>query len=528
MRPRFTVANAPETVHAEKHRTQSVCRVLTPDEGRPKLQCERFLPPVAGKSSPPEEMWMRDTWENLGTALAARYARSSWRLPLLLIAGSLAFLAPLYCLRGVRLVRIGVLGVAGALGAAVAFVYPFQTLCAAIFLGFSQVGTYLPAGSFFAIPLLLAVARAVVDWLDGARLDLGTSSFGLSLALLLACALTSLVVVQAPGHAAEQGMLLLKGLLAYVAISQLAATPARIVAIIVVLASGLGVATLVVLRGLVAASGLQLLALAAEARFGGIRGDPNVQAAFANCMLPLLVALLGRARGGARLGVVLLILLMIATVVLSQSRAGMLLLGLLLVGLLLRARRARGYLVAGMLVLATVALLLPRAYWVRFVSIGQLRGIVVDRSLQVRQHALEGGWQLLQQHPWFGVGLGNFGDHAPRFMLGRYLAHNSFLEVGATLGVVGGLAYLALLGAGWHMARRAADSWGRAGRRTDQALAEGIGIALLAFCGSALTLSIPFYLIVWILLGLANAARRAAAASPGGPAPGCDDRSLIA
>jgi O-antigen ligase len=354
--------------------------------------------------------------------------------------------------------------------------------------------------------------------MDGTRLDLGTERFILALAVLLACAVTSLVVVHAPAPALDQGLLLLKGLLIYLAVSHFVTTPKRLVVVVLVLAGSLAVATLVILRGLVAASGLQLLALVAEARFGGIKGDPNVQAAIANSLLPLLVALLGRWRGWARFGVVLLILLLIVTVVLSQSRAGMLLLGFLMAGLALRERRSRGYVLAGLAALAGVALLLPQSYWVRFVSIGQLGGIVVDRSLQLRQHALQGAWQLVREHPWLGVGLGNFGEHAPRFMFGRFLAHNSFLEVAATLGIFGGLAYLALLGAGWDMARSAAACWKRSDRRSEQALAEGIGFALLAFCLSALTLSIPFYFIVWVLFGLANASRRVAAAAP--PPPG--------
>jgi O-antigen ligase len=300
------------------------------------------------------------------------------------------------------------------------------------------------------------------------------------------------------------------GLITYFGLSRLADSPRRILAVIVCMSAGIALGTLVIVRGLVSISGLQMLSLASGARFGGIRGDPNVQAAYTNCCVPVILYLLALSRRWARAGVAVLLLFLIATVVLSQSRAGMLLLALLLAGWLLHARRARGYALVGILALTVVAFLLPPVYWVRFQSIAQFRGIVVDRSLQLRQHALEGHWHVFLDHPWFGVGLGNVGDNAPRFMLGTFVAHNSFLEIAAGLGIAGGLAYVALLWSGWRMARRAAVLWGRLGRRAERELAGSLALAVLAFALSAMTLSISFYIMLWVLFGLANAARRAA------------------
>jgi putative inorganic carbon (hco3(-)) transporter len=165
------------------------------------------------------------------------------------------------------------------------------------------------------------------------------------------------------------------------------------------------------------------------------------------------------------------------------------------------------------LVLGGVVLALPTGYWVRFVSIGQLQqGIVVDRSLLLRQHVLHAGWDIFRRHPWLGVGLGSFPTYAPRYMLGAFKAHNSYLEVAAELGVLGIAAYLVWTGSGIAMAWGAARRWRAAGARADQTIAEGLVIGLLAFYITALTLSIEYSLVLWMLFGLANAARRCAQA----------------
>ena len=454
---------------------------------------------------------MRGTWREIGDGFTTAYARSAWRLPLLVLGGATLLFLPLYLLRGLRLVEIGLLGIVGLVGAGIGFVRPFFTLCLGLFVVFSGLARYLPGGGLVVGALLVVpAARALCDLLDGGRTELGTFEFGLALGTLFAAILTSLLVVQNFQSAAQQGFLLGIGLLLYFTLSRLADAPQRIVTALVAVGAGLGVGTLVVLRGLFALRGLELLSVTSEVRFGGLRGDPNVQAAYANCCIPSVVHALGRARPWGRVALIVLLVVLVLTIVLSQSRAGMLLLALLLLGLMLGQRRARGYTLLVAAALGLVALALPRVYWVRFESMAQFRGIVVDRSLQLRQHALEGGWQLFLDNPWFGVGLGNFPDHAPHFMFGGFMAHNSLLEVAASLGVVGGLAYIGLLVAGWRMARRAAKLWASVGRGSERGLAGTLGLAIVVFALGASSLSIPFYPIVWVLLGLANAARRAA------------------
>jgi O-antigen ligase len=204
-------------------------------------------------------------------------------------------------------------------------------------------------------------------------------------------------------------------------------------------------------------------------------------------------------------------LLLVVEVLLSHSRAGMAILGLLALVLLAMVARRRPWIAVIVVVLVAIALTwMPSMYWVRFASIGQLGGIVVDRSLLLRTHLLQGAWQTFMDHFWIGVGLGNFRNQAPTFILGSWVAHNGFLEVGATLGIMGLVSYVVMLASGANMAWRAAKPLGARGVAVDQGLALGIFLALGAFSLSIMTLSSHFHVLLWILLGLANAIRRCA------------------
>jgi len=450
-------------------------------------------------------------WRNWGDAIVARYARSWWRLPLLLVVATLVIALPLWGLRGPRLLQLVAVGGVGAVGGAICFAHPFQTLVAALFIGYAGLGQFLP-GPLGALLTVIAAARVLFDAASGQRLWFGSRMHRIALAVLLATAVTSLLAVQDWVVAGRQLHLIGFGLATAFAIVQLADRPGRVLTLCIAMAAGMATATLWVLRGLVASSGTGLLELAVGVRLAGLGSDPNAQATYAVALMAPIVMAVGRVqRRSARAALVALAFLLLAATVLTQSRAGILILGALLVWLVLRVRRGRTYAVVALAAAAVVALLLPQSYWVRFASIAQFSGIVVDYSLQLRQHAMEGAWQTFLDHPWIGVGLGNLPHHAPNFMLGSYLAHNTLLEVAASLGALGLVAWVAWYASAIGMARRAARVWRHGGRRGDALVAESIATALVVLGAGLLFLSMPFFAFIWTLVGLAAALDRAAA-----------------
>ena len=467
----------------------------------------------------------RSPWRQWGDAIVSRYALSWWRLPLLLlVAGALLF-GPLFLLRGVRLVALMGVGIVGIVAAAVAFSHPHAALIAALFLIFSGLDLLLPGPVTIAL-MLVILARGCYDTLRGEKFDWGSTTFRVASAVLLAVVITSILVAFRPEMAGIELCRLLLPIGLYLGISQFATRSSRIVTLVLAIALGKTIATLLGLREILHHGGLIAIVLQRE-RIAGLGGEANTHAAEVDCILAPFFCVLGRFGGWRRWTLLPLMLILIGSVILTQSRGGMLVLGLLFVAILVRSKYGRGVVLLALAGGLCLLLLMPRSYWVRFVSIAQLNGIVLDRSLQVRQHVLAGGWRMFLDHPWLGVGFGNFRVHSPTFMLGGYAAHNSYVEVAATLGIVGIAAYLVWMWSGLWMAREAAGSWRRAGNRPDQALAENIALGLLTFFIVALTLSIEFYIVLWVLLGLANAARRCAR-SAGETLPGGAGMSQLA
>lgn len=464
-------------------------------------------------------------WRSLATRFTERHASSFWRLPVLvLVLLGIAF-GPLYLLRGMRLVQLAGFGLVASIAAAYFFTQPFRGLVVAILVLFSGLDAYLPGPAGIAL-LAVALARIVFDALDGEPIDWGRPLFRIALTALLLLALTSLLVVRRLDLVLVEVRNIVIGLCLFVTLSQLARSAGRVATVTLAFGGAQAVASLLVLRGLLAA-GPGALALTFATRFGGLGIDPNIHAGNLDATLPILFASMGVLSGWRRWALPPVILIAIASVILSQSRAGVLLLGLVVLVSLLRAgRRGRFVLVLSLAGLAALALALPRGYWIRFESIGQLSGIVVDRSLLLRQHAYAVAVAVFRDNWLLGVGLGNFRMEAPRHMLGEMLAHNSFLEVAASLGLFGLAAYLgclfASLGATWQATRIAK----RLGLEADARLAQGMGLSILAFCAMAMTLSMPFSPILWLLLGLANAMRGSLVTAPATPAQRSCDATL--
>jgi O-antigen ligase len=128
------------------------------------------------------------------------------------------------------------------------------------------------------------------------------------------------------------------------------------------------------------------------------------------------------------------------------------------------------------------------------------------------------GWRMVEQEPIHGVGAGNFPVTSVHYLLqpgaieradyivGRpKVAHNTYLELWAELGIVGLVLFLVLAGFCLVAALKAAHSFARSEDARMEILARTLFVALAAllaadFFGSRLTNK-----EIWLLLGLAPA-----------------------
>jgi putative inorganic carbon (hco3(-)) transporter len=174
----------------------------------------------------------------------------------------------------------------------------------------------------------------------------------------------------------------------------------------------------------------------------GLFGNPNDLAICLNMLLPLAVVLGMTSRGIRRWIFLGGALVMFGGIIFTYSRGGFL--GIIFSFLFMLwklSKRKRLQTMA--LVFASVAVLLPvlpGSYSQRILTIFESESDATGSS-HARQELLMNGINQTMNRPIIGVGMGNFTDISIKGMV----AHNSYVEIAAELGVFGLLAYLIVI-----------------------------------------------------------------------------------
>jgi putative inorganic carbon (HCO3(-)) transporter len=147
-----------------------------------------------------------------------------------------------------------------------------------------------------------------------------------------------------------------------------------------------------------------------------------------------------------------------------------------------RSRRAAALFALALILLSFVIVmgglqLLPESIAQRFLDFLPFLGGVDIRRVEVtpanfavieRLAHWQAGWDMFSEHPWLGVGIGNYEPVYPVYALPRWdeplgHAHNYYLNIAAEAGLVGLSAYLILWAAvfwqAWQAVRRTSGYW---------------------------------------------------------------------
>ncbi len=274
-----------------------------------------------------------------------------------------------------------------------------------------------------------------------------------------------------------------------------------------------------------------------EPRIAGPLGDPNFFAQILLVLVPLALALAWHGRGRAeRLAAAGAAALLVAGTVLTYSRGGALALGVVLVLAWLGRGVRLKEVAAGLAVLALVLVVLPEGFTRRLTTLGQIAGtgeaaLHPDSSFEKRRLVTLAAWEMFQEHPWIGVGAGNYttrytpyadrvGSGAREYdePFGESYPHNLYLEIGAEAGLVGLGIFGAALAVAFAYLEGARRRLAAASLRLEATLAGATAIALAGYLMSSLFLHGHFQRYLWILLALAAAChglgRRAAEGEP--------------
>ena len=207
---------------------------------------------------------------------------------------------------------------------------------------------------------------------------------------------------------------------------------------------------------------------------------------------------------------------MLAEIIQTGSRGGFLALGAvaLVVGLRLSPRPARtfGGLVAVVIVLA---LLLPTPLLSRLMPSTEATG--VHRSNEARMIAIDAGLRMIADNPFAGVGAGNFGLYkrmwADVFPEGPNLAHNTYIELAAELGLPALAAFFFLIWRSFRSLRRAERRAMTMRRETLARTAIALQASLAGYVVGAFFLSAQYETFFWLIVFLSVCVERIAASA---------------
>jgi hypothetical protein len=257
-----------------------------------------------------------------------------------------------------------------------------------------------------------------------------------------------------------------------------------------------------------------------EGRLSGTNLDPNQLASVLVAGSALAIGLWAslQRQPMLRLAMIFTSGFCVIATILTGSRGGMIALGVMLVAAILfsgrwRARIAVISVLVAMTAVAYISTLAPSYVRER---IAHSRG--EDRLQEGRSTLWEIGQRMVRAHPVEGVGAGNFMTVSRHYLLQPgavyrsdvviltpQVAHNTYLEITAELGVIGLLLYgsIAVFSVGSSL--KAARIFGDVGDHANEALARSVAVGLVGILAADFFISDEINKQLWLLLGIGPA-----------------------
>lgn len=253
-------------------------------------------------------------------------------------------------------------------------------------------------------------------------------------------------------------------------------------------------------------------------RLSGVGINPNESAALlvAAAVLAAALAATLRDRPALRVGAAIGVLACTYGVILTVSRGGLVALAAALIAAVVMAGRWRPVILA----LAVAAVVATVGYF----------GVVASPEARTRVTSVaEGGgtgrvdiwriaWRMVEAEPLHGVGSGNFQQSSVHYLLqpgaieradfivdNPKVAHNTYLEVLAELGIVGLVVFIGIIGFSLRCTVRAVGTFRRVGDEHMELISRALFVALVGLLVAAFFGSRQYQNQLWLLLSVGPA-----------------------
>lgn len=272
------------------------------------------------------------------------------------------------------------------------------------------------------------------------------------------------------------------------------------------------------------------------ARATGTVGDPNQLAAalVVGIALAAAFAVNRHVSAAMRLLALLIVVLCLGALLTTLSRGGLLGLGAAVVFAVVVAGRWRPRVLAGSLAVVVAAI----GYFVLLASLPAKERVLNVGGGTGRLDLWTVAGRMIAAHPLNGTGTGQFATVSVHYLLrpgaiqrGDFIlstpkvAHNTYLNVVAELGIVGGALFAAIVLACAGCSCLAIRHFRQAGDERLEILARGVAVALAGYLVTLLFISENYSKLMWVLFALGPALlavardRSAEARAPDAPMP---------
>jgi putative inorganic carbon (HCO3(-)) transporter len=238
----------------------------------------------------------------------------------------------------------------------------------------------------------------------------------------------------------------------------------------------------------------------ARFRPGWVVGDPNYFTISALLIVPVAYYRFRFAQARwERLLCVACLVVTIAAMAVSASRGG--LIALAVAGLMIawRSRQRARTLAMMVAVVLPMNLLAPASSVQRLLS----PSTSDQTSSAHRMRLWRAGLEMVLDRPLTGVGLGNFKLVVDRYSSehdARFVAHNTYVEIAAELGVVGLASFLAIIGSCYRALERLRRQAHSACALTVQSMAAAFQISLVSFLVGGFFVSAQYQKLFWLVV----------------------------
>jgi len=259
-----------------------------------------------------------------------------------------------------------------------------------------------------------------------------------------------------------------------------------------------------------------------QPRIAGAFADPNF---YAQVLIPLVPLALYRfldtsSRRWKLLGAYCIAACLVA-LVFTYSRGGILALGVVLGLILIIQKPKLKHCVVGFILILLLLLLVPPQFQQRLGTLSQFMAdeespiVDTDSSFQQRSLLMRVAWDIWRDHPFFGVGAGNYSEYYLEYaeQIGatvdsyenfdqQRFPHSLYLEMAAETGLVGLLLFGAILLTaclkGWH----AAHLFRKSGDLKSSRLVMSLLVGIAGYLTTSIFLHAHYLRHLWLLLAL--------------------------